>query len=438
MRFGVQTIQEKFAEVLPKKREQTINIKKNYANEVIGEITVGSALGGMRGNKSMVYDTSALHHEDGIKFNGGFSIPELTEKLQKAPGGYEPLPEAVFWLLLTGTVPTDAELSNFQSDLKSRSEIPKATSDLISNLQTKTHPMTALSMAILSLQENSKFAAAYRGGTHKAEYWKTYLEDSLDLIAKIPYITAQIYNHLYRNGADTISDPNLDWAGNFSHMMGFENEEIKECMRGYLSIHSDHEGGNVSAHTYHLVQSALADPYLSYSAANNGLAGPLHGLANQEVLRFLMEVREDIGDSPTDEELLAKLKKIIESGKVIPGYGHAVLRHTDPRYTHQKAFADRNISNDTLVDLTAQMLKVAPPYLESLGKVANPWPNVDAHSGVLLYHYGLTQFDFYTAVFSVSRCLGCTAAGVWSRALGLPIERPGSITLDWIEEKFGK
>eukprot|EP00178_Gracilaria_changii_P019224 TRINITY_DN5587_c0_g1_i1.p1 TRINITY_DN5587_c0_g1~~TRINITY_DN5587_c0_g1_i1.p1 ORF type:complete len:253 (-),score=34.27 TRINITY_DN5587_c0_g1_i1:67-723(-) len=215
--------------------------------------------------------------------------------------------------------------------------------------------------------------------------------------------------------------------------MGYDQHEIMECIRGYLAIHSDHEGGNVSAHTHHLVSSALSDPYLSYSAAVNGLAGPLHGLANQEVLRWLMGVREVLGDNPTDEQLLDHVKATLAAGKVIPGYGHAVLRNTDPRYVHQKEFAARYIKDDPLVNLTAQCYNVIPPHLRSLGKVANPWPNVDAHSGVLLYHYGLTQFDYYTVVFAVSRALGCTAASVWSRALGLPIERPGSITLDWIE-----
>lgn len=140
--------------------------------------------------------------------------------------------------------------------------------------------MTQLSMAIMSLQSDSKFAAAYNAGETKGEYWRTYLEDSIDMVAKLPEIAARIYQHLYKNDAYIAPDNTLDWAGNYAHMMGYQGEEVRECIRGYLSIHSDHEGGNVSAHTCHLVSSALSDPYLSYSAAVNGLAGPLHGLAN--------------------------------------------------------------------------------------------------------------------------------------------------------------
>mmetsp|Transcript_77563 Transcript_77563/g.107767 ORF Transcript_77563/g.107767 Transcript_77563/m.107767 type:complete len:103 (+) Transcript_77563:586-894(+) len=102
----------------------------------------------------------------------------------------------------------------------------------------------------------------------------------MDLIAKVPRVAAIIYRHLFHNGDIISADSNLDWAGNYAHMMGFESEIMKECIRGYLTIHSDHEGGNVSAHTTHLVGSALSDPYLSFSAGLNGLAGPLHGLAN--------------------------------------------------------------------------------------------------------------------------------------------------------------
>jgi citrate synthase len=390
----------------------------------------------MRGLKAMLYETSALDPQEGITYNGGYSIPDITEKGPKAIPGGEPLPEAIFWLLLTGSFPNEAELKALQTELKEFGQLPKATIDLLDTIPRDTHPMTQLSIGILSLQSQSKFAEAYRKGVNKAEYWRYYLEDSVDLVAKLPHLAARIYRHTYFNGKYIESDPNLDWAGNYAHMLGYPKQEVKEVIRGYLSIHADHEGGNVSAHTSHLVGSALSDVYLSYSAAINGLAGPLHGLANQEVLRWLMNVREQIGDNPTDEQLEKFAWDTLNAGKVIPGYGHGVLRNTDPRYTHQALFAKNHIKNDPLVNLTAQMLKIVPGVLKKQGKVANPWPNVDAHSGVLLYHYGFTQFDYYTVVFGVSRALGCCASLIWSRALGLPIERPGSITMDAIESRF--
>lgn len=184
-------------------------------------------------------------------------------------------------------------------------------------------------------------------------------------------------------------DHNLDWAGNFSHMLGFPDLQMKECLRGYLSIHSDHEGGNVSAHTSHLVGSALSDPYLAFSAAMNGLAGPLHGLANQECLKWLLELKEHHKGARPSKQLIEEfVKKTLADGKVIPGYGHAVLRNTDPRFIHLKEFADKNIKDDYICDLARECFNTIPGILGTIGKIKNPWPNVDAFSGSLLQHYG--------------------------------------------------
>lgn len=170
---------------------------------------------------------------------------------------------------------------------------------------------------------------------------------------------------------------------------------MKECMRGYLSIHSDHEGGNVSAHACHLIGSALADPYLSYSGALNGLAGPLHGLANQECLKWLVSLKEfHAGKQPSKSVIEEFVQKTLESGRVIPGYGHAVLRNTDPRFLHLKEFADRNIKDDYICDLSKLCFETIPGVLGKVGKIKNPYPNVDAYSGCLLQHYGNSSFNF--------------------------------------------
>lgn len=190
--------------------------------------------------------------------------------------------------------------------------------------------------------------------------------------------------------------------------------------------YSDHEGGNVSAHTTHLVGSALSDPYLSFAAGLNGLAGPLHGLANQEVLVWLMKLQKGVGKNVTEDQLKDFIWKTLKSGQVVPGYGHAVLRKTDPRYTCQREFALKHLPDDPLFHLVSTIYKVVPPILNELGKVKNPWPNVDAHSGVLLQYYNLKEMNYYTVMFGVSRALGVLASLVWDRALGLPLERPKS------------
>lgn len=264
------------------------------------------------------------------------------------------------------------------------------------------------------------------------------MEDALDLCAKVSRIAAIIYHNCYGDNTKIPApDANLDYGANYANMLGFNDADFWELMRLYIVIHADHEGGNVSAHATHLVGSALSDPYLSFSAGMNGLAGPLHGLANQECLNFILRFKEQYGDNWTKDDIAAFVDQTLKSGKVVPGYGHAVLRKTDPRFVCELEFAEKYIKGDNLVDLVKANYEVIPKELAKTGKISNPWPNVDAGSGALLMHYGLTQHDYYTVLFGVSRAFGVAPAQVWSRALGLPIERPNSFTLEHLKEKVG-
>jgi citrate synthase len=300
--------------------------------------------------------------------------------------------------------------------------------------------MTQFVTGVMAMQTESLFAKKYAEGMNKKDYWDFTYEDSMNLIARLPEVAAYVYRRKYHGGKAIAPSAELDWGGNFAHMLGFEDKGFAELMRLYLTIHADHEGGNVSAHTTHLVGSALSDPYLSFAAGMNGLAGPLHGLANQEVVRWILEMQKALGtDAPAKEQIEAYVKKTLSEGKVVPGYGHAVLRKTDPRFSAQAEFAKKHMPNDKLVNTVWRIFEAVPPILQSLGKIKNPWPNVDAHSGALLLHYGMKEYDYYTVLFGVSRGLGVLAAQVWSRALGFPIERPKSVTVEnvkaWLEGK---
>jgi citrate synthase len=294
------------------------------------------------------------------------------------------------------------------------------------------------SQAIVALQYESVFAKRYLEGMSKDEYWVASLEDALNLTAKLPAIAAYIYNYKYGDGAFISPDPELDWAANFAHMIGKDDTEFMNLARLYFFLHSDHESGNVSAHTTHLVGSSLSDVYYACAAGINGLAGPLHGLANQESLRWIMELRENFGGNPTKEQFEKYAWDTLNAGQVIPGYGHAVLRLPDPRYTAQFEFGRKFMPDDELFQLIELAFEVIPSVLKQLGKVKNPWPNVDAVSGTLLHHYGLQEFDFYTVLFGVSRILGVTSNLVWARALGQPLERPKSLTTEMLEDIVAK
>ncbi|KAK9916173.1 hypothetical protein WJX75_009710 [Coccomyxa subellipsoidea] len=423
-------------EKIPEQQERLKAIKKTHGGKELGKVTVDMAIGGMRGITGLLWETSLLDPEEGIRFRG-YSIPELQEKLPAAKEGGEPLPEGLLWLLLTGEIPSKEQVDALSAELSYRGkDLPGHVHKVLAALPAGTHPMTQFSTAVLALQPDSQFAAAYQKGISKLNYWDPVYEDSINLIAKLPGIAAAIYRNTYKGGKLIPHDTSLDWAANLSHQMGFDGEEVYELTRLYQTIHTDHEGGNVSAHATHLVGSALSDPYFSFSAGLNGLAGPLHGLANQEVLRWLFDVTKQIGPTPTKEEVEKFVWDTLKSGKVVPGFGHAVLRKTDPRYTCQREFAQKHLPDDPMFKLVSLFYEVVPGVLTEQGKVKNPWPNVDAHSGVLLQYYGIKEENFYTVLFGVSRAIGVLSQGIWSRALGLAIERPKSVTMEVLEKKF--
>jgi len=301
--------------------------------------------------------------------------------------------------------------------------------------------MTKLSIGILALQTDSIFAKKYSEGMHKSQYWDATYEDMMNCIARLPEVAALIYRCSFHDGEVAAYDSSLDYSANFNRMLGYDNAKFDELMRLYLTIHSDHEGGNASAHTTHLVGSTLSDPYLSLSGGMNSLAGPLHGLANQEVLLWIQELGKEFearGQEVNAETITSFAWETLNSGQVIPGYGHAVLRKTDPRYTCQREFALKHMPDDPLFKIVSTIYEVMPGILTEHGKTKNPYPNVDSHSGVLLWHYGFREAEYYTVLFGVSRAFGVLSQLFWDRALFLPLERPKSVTPEWIENYCAK
>ena len=415
------------------------DLLKQHGNKKIGEVTLAQIYQGMRGITGLVTETSLLDTQEGIRFRG-YTILELQQKLPKAPDGDQPLPEGLFYLMLIGELPTEEDVNHITSVWQRRSHVPNHVFATIDALPITAHPMTMFVTGVMALQTESNFAKEYAKGLNKKDYWSITYDDAMDLIARLPRIAAYIYRRKYKNNEHIQPNGLLDWSGNLAHMMGYEDESFKELMRLYMTIHADHEGGNVSAHTTHLVGSALSDVYLSYAAGMNGLAGPLHGLANQEVIKWIFEMQKELNtQSPTKQEIADYVQKTLTAGKVVPGYGHAVLRKTDPRFTAQMEFGKKHMPNDPLVNTVWNIYETVPSILQSLGKIKNPWPNVDAHSGSLLVHYGMVEYEFYTVLFSVSRALGVLSSICWDRALSFPIERPKSVTTAavklWLEGK---
>ena len=421
------TIKDALAEVIPARREEIRNLVKGHGDTVISEVTVTQAYGGMRGVKGLVCDTSLVDPEDGLIIRG-IPLKDVTDKT----------PEEIFYLLCVGELPSEADVASVKEEFAARAEVPGYLFDTLRALPKTAHPMAMLITGISALENESVFRARYDEGMVKEDYWEAALEDSLQLLAKLPSIAAAVYRIRFEKGDLIPYDPGLDWSTNYARMLGFDDPEFADLMRLYLVLHCDHEGGNVSAFTSHVVASALSDPYYAVAAGLSGLAGPLHGLANQECLRFLMGILERFdGKAPTHEELEEYTWEVLNSGRVVPGFGHAVLRATDPRYTAQYEFGKTHFPDDELFKTMAAGFEVIPKVLMEHGKAKNPWPNVDAASGTMLYHYGLTEMIYYTVLFSVSRSMGMLSQLITSRAMMEPITRPKSVTTDWLKSQAG-
>ena len=423
-------LKEKLQEKIEAWRPRTTALLKKAGDVKLGEVTIAQALGGARGVKCLVTDISYLDPQEGIRFRG-FTIPEVLAKLPKVPGGDMPYVEGFLYLLLTGDLPTKADAEEVATEFKTRARVPQYVFDVLRAMPRDTHPMTMLSAAILCMQRESVYVKRYNEGLGKMDHWDPTYEDAMNLLARLPEIGAYIFRMKYRADTPIAPDPKLDFGGNFAHMMGI-SKPYDDVARLYFILHSDHESGNVSAHTGHLVASALSDVFYAGSAMINGLA-------NQEVLRWIQGVMEQMGGKiPSEEEMKKFVWDTLNSGQVIPGFGHAVLRKTDPRYMEQRNFCLKHLPDDPIFKYVDILFKVTPPILEKQGKAKNPWPNVDAQSGVIQWYYGIREYDFYTVLFGIGRALGVMCNIIWDRGLGYPIERPKSVTTAMLEEWAGK
>ena len=418
---------EKLEEKIPNWRDDVRSLLSDSGSSVISEVTLKQAYGGMRGVKGLVCETSSVSADTGLIIRGKPLLDII-----------EILPEEVLYLLLTGDLPDNAALKELQSNLQEHAVVPDYIWTIMESMPKDSHPMAMFNTAILAMEKESVFRSHYDQGINKNDFWKPTLEDGIRLIAKLPALGAGVYRIRFEKGELISPDQSLDWGANYAHMLGLDNSDnnLKKLMRLYLMLHCDHEGGNASAFTSLTIGSTLSDLYYAVSGGLNALAGPLHGLANQECLKFVLEIRDEFGGAPSKKEIEELCWNRLQSGRVIPGYGHAVLRCPDPRFTAFINFGKEHIKNDDVFSIVENLFEVVPKVLQKHGKAKNPWPNVDAASGALLYHYGIREFSYYTVLFSISRAMGIISQIVINRALGIPIMRPKSVTTNWLKENF--
>ncbi|MFY8089649.1 MAG: citrate/2-methylcitrate synthase, partial [Chitinophagaceae bacterium] len=182
-------IKEQFIEKANAASAEIKEIIKEHGTKKIGEVTLAQIYQGMRGITGLVTETSLLDAQEGIRFRG-YSIPELQEKLPKAEGGSEPLPEGLFLLMLLGELPTNEQVQHVTSVWQRRSHVPTHVFHTIDALPLSTHPMTMFVTGVMALQTESNFAKEYAKGINKKDYWNATYDDAMDLIARLPRIAA--------------------------------------------------------------------------------------------------------------------------------------------------------------------------------------------------------------------------------------------------------
>jgi len=423
-RNPVSRLHDTFEAGLDALRAERAAIIERHGARVISEVTVAQAAQGMRGVNALICDTSTVDPDRGLIIRG-VPVLDLIDKL----------PEDVFHLLLTGKLPSDKQRAALQEDLAAHAAIPDGVWKVLRAMPNDAHPMAMLSTALLAMEDRSEFRSRLSQGLPKNNHWKPALDDAVALMAALPVLAAGVYRIRYGKGAPLAYDPSLDWAANYCRMLGVENERFYRAMRIAVILQSDHEGGNVCAFTCHTVGSVLSNPYLAVSAGFNGLAGPLHGLASQEAILWIQGAIERYGGIPNVAHSEEYTWDTLNTGRVIPGYGHAVLRGQDPRFTGMVEHGMRHFGSDEVFGTVVRMSEVVPKVLKAHGKAKNPYPNVDAGMGAVWHHFGITELPYYTVPFAVSLSLGMLAQLVINRALGSPIVRPRSITSEWIREQ---
>lgn len=431
-------IHDEIANRLPEYERRILKLVEQNGKTSVANVTVDSIFNGMRNLDVLISDISYVDKNNGLYIRN-HQISEVISKLPKSSVTKMPYIGGLYYLLMVGEFPTKVQALEVEKEWSLRvSKIPNYVFKIISTMPKDSHPMTLLSQAVLALQNCSSFDKKYHLEINKNSNWESALEDAFNLTAQLPIIAAYIYRWKYFNETKIPEyDINLDYADNLARMMCVSDKNsYADFLRLYFILHSDHGVGNVSAHTMQLVGSTLASPFYAFSASLDALAGPLHGLASQECLDWLLKILEKFNGKPSKSELIKFVSDEINAGKIIPGYSHALLRVIDPRFILLLNYANDNFFNDQLVSLTNSIYKIVSSKLAT--KTPNPHPNIDAISGLMQYHYGITQSNFYTVFFGLSRSLGLTANYVWSRAIKTPLERPNSISLETLEKKVKK
>lgn len=375
--------------------------------EILFEVTKEHLETGMRGYPVGYCNTSYVDPNKGL-FYRGLSVFDLSN--------WEP--ERVIYLLYYGQEGSASCVRDFSRELKKRSCCSQSVLKQIKGLPRQGHPMKLLCSALLIL-------GIFEGQTD-------YQEDCLNLIAKIPHLVATVINHHAGWEVTSTFPEEMGYMERFAHLVQVPNAEKKslaEVFRLFNILHYDHGGGNLSAFVGKAVASGLEDMHGAICSAMCALAGPRHGKANQDCFSFVQSILGELGEGVTAEQLETLVRKRVENGELIYGFGHAVLRKEDPRASILYELAQNKFATHPLVKIALKLRNQGVKVLKGKDKVSNPYPNVDAISGTVLTAAGFAYPEYFTLLFGMARSVGIAVQIVYERCQarkgkGTPIVRP--------------
>lgn len=377
------------------------------ADDVLFQITKEHLETGLRGFPCGYCTTSHVDPMKGL-FYAGKPVSELVNHT----------PEEVIYLLYFGRMGSVSEVNAFFHEMQKTATLSAEAVNHIQQLPRTGHPMKLFSAALLI------------AGIYEAK--NDYKKDCLNLIAKLPHLVALVINYHAGWGGTPLPKSGLGYIENFIHMLkvpGVNQEELVEAFRLFFILHLDHGGGNLSTFVGKAVASGLEDLYGSICSAMCALAGPRHGKANQDCLDFVQTMVSEVGEHASEKQVEEAIRHRLDTGQLIFGFGHAVLRVEDPRATVQYNYVQKHFPDHPLVKMALLLRKAGVKVLSENPKITCPYPNVDAVSGSLLTAAGFSYPEYYTVLFGMSRSIGIAIQIVYERTLarsgkGTPIVRP--------------
>ena len=394
-----------------------------HGSKPIDVVTVATAYSGAR-VQVVPCETSRVHPDTGVAYAG---IPITS--VQRL------LPEEIFFLLLLGRVPTEDEKICLMGEIEHKGELidRKSVAQVLCAMPKGSDPMALFTSGLMVMSRQSHFSESY-GATAKKELWRPTLDDGLTVIAQVGELAAMVWDVMHGGCGELPLSEALDLGGRLAdQLVPIAGDSLRDAIRLHLNLHADHESGNVSAFLAFVAGSAHANPFEILATGALGLSGPLHGRASEQAFAFVDAALSKLGPDANDDQVNAFVRAHLASGKVVPGFGHAVLRAIDPRAVILYEFGAKLSGGGPQFAMAEKLRRLVPPLLIEQGKAKNPYPNVDAVSGSLLATLGVDDPKFFTVLFAVARSIGIMAQAVIARALVLPIVRPESVAMAEVE-----